>query len=80
MQHLGFCGVHVASPGLFPRITESGVFSIVWPWLRLAGDGARIRAHRIDDWSWIDIGSHEKLAQAEASLRPAAAARPGPND
>ena len=66
VQHLGFCGVHVMSPDLPPRITESGVFSIVWTWLRLAAEGARILPHRIDGWSWIDIGSPEKLAEAEA--------------
>ncbi|HEX6642615.1 MAG TPA: hypothetical protein VF215_15960, partial [Thermoanaerobaculia bacterium] len=64
--HLGFCGVHVMSPELLARITERGVFSIVWVWLRLAGEGARIAPHRIDGHSWIDIGSPEKLAEANA--------------
>ena len=66
VQHLGYCGVHVASPALLGRISESGVFSIVWTWLRLAGEGARILPHRIDGSHWIDIGSHEKLAEANA--------------
>ena len=65
-RHLGFCGVHVMSPDALPRITETGVFSIVWPWLRLAGEGARILPHRIDGHGWIDIGSPEKLAEANA--------------
>ena len=65
---LGFCGVHVASAALLPRITETGVFSIVWTWLRLAGEGARILPYRIDDWSWIDVGSPEKLAEAEEKV------------
>ena len=67
-RHLGFCGVHAMDPALLPRITESGVFSIVWPWLRLAGEGARILPHRIDGHTWIDIGSPEKLAEANALL------------
>ena len=65
-RHLGFCGVHDMSPDLMTRVTETGVFSIVWPWLRLAGEGARILPHRIDGHTWIDIGSPEKLAEANA--------------
>lgn len=80
MVHLGFCGVHAASPELLPRISEVGVFSIVWSWLRLAGEGARIVPHRIDDWSWIDIGSHDRLAEAEALLAAAPAGSGGIRD
>ena len=68
LQHLGFCGVHALAPELLPRITESGVFSIVWTWLRLVGEGAIIRAHRIDGSRWIDVGSPEKLAEANEAV------------
>ncbi|HEX6589787.1 MAG TPA: sugar phosphate nucleotidyltransferase [Longimicrobiales bacterium] len=68
LAHLGYCGVHACSPELLERITETGVFSIVWPWLRLAGAGARVAAHRVDGARWIDIGSPEKLAEANAAL------------
>lgn len=67
-RHLGFCGVHVVAPELPSLITEEGVFSIVWPYLRLVADGARIAPHAIDGWHWIDVGSHEKLAAANALL------------
>jgi NDP-sugar pyrophosphorylase family protein len=69
VEPLGFCGVHVMSPELLPRITETGVFSIVWTWLRLAREDMRIAAYRIDDARWIDVGSPEKLAEADALMR-----------
>lgn len=65
-RQLGFCGVHVVSSELPSLLSEAGVFSIVWPYLRLAAAGALIAPHSIDGWSWIDIGSHEKLAAADA--------------
>lgn len=68
IEHLGYCGVHALAPELLARITETGVFSIVWTWLRLVREGAAILPHRIDGTRWIDIGSPEKLAEANAAL------------
>ena len=70
---LPFDGVHLLSPELLDKITESGVFSITKTYLRLAAAGADLRAFRADQWSWHDIGTVEKLAAAEAwiSARPA---------
>jgi N-acetyl-alpha-D-muramate 1-phosphate uridylyltransferase len=65
-QRLPFDGMHVISPALLDKMTESGVFSITKTYLRLAAAGADIRAFRGDRWSWHDIGSPEKLAAAEA--------------
>jgi NDP-sugar pyrophosphorylase family protein len=67
-QRLPFDGIHVISPALLDKITESGVFSITKTYLRLAAAGADIRAFRGDAWSWHDIGTIEKLAAAEAWL------------
>lgn len=63
---LPFDGVHVLSPALLDKLTESGVFSITKAYLRLAAAGEDIRAFRSDRWSWHDIGTPEKLAAAEA--------------
>lgn len=65
---LSFCGIHVVSPQLFTRMTEQGVFSIVEVYLRLAPD-FQIRAFEIapDDY-WFDIGTKEKLAEADKFL------------
>ena len=72
-QRLPFDGIHVLSPELLDKITESGVFSITKTYLRLAAANADIHAFRADKWAWHDIGTVEKLAAAEAWL----AARPG---
>ncbi len=70
---LPFDGVHCLSPEILDKITESGVFSIVKTYLRLAAAGADIRAFRADKWAWHDVGDAEKLAKAEAwaKSRPA---------
>jgi MurNAc alpha-1-phosphate uridylyltransferase len=65
-QRLPFDGIHVISPALLDRFTESGAFSITKTYLRLAASGADIRAFRADRWSWHDIGTPEKLAAAQA--------------
>jgi NDP-sugar pyrophosphorylase family protein len=58
---LAFCGVHAASPALLGRLSERGAFPIVTAYLRLAREGADIRAFRADGVFWADIGSPEKL-------------------
>lgn len=64
VEELGFAGVHVASAQLRDLITEEGVFSILDPYLRLAGEGYGIRSFPVDGYRWIDIGKPEQLAAA----------------
>ena len=66
---LAFSGVHVISPRLLPMITEPGVFSIITTYLRLAGQGEKIRAFRADNDYWRDLGKPENIAQAEQDIR-----------
>src|SRR5262249_5811925 len=66
VERFGFCGIHVGSPALPGRLTESGAFPIVTAYLRLAGEGAEIRAFRSDGIFWSDVGSAEKLAAVRA--------------
>jgi NDP-sugar pyrophosphorylase family protein len=66
VQRLAFDGVHLISPELLDKITESGVFSVTKMYLRLAASGVDLRAFRSDAWAWHDIGTAEKLAAAEA--------------
>jgi NDP-sugar pyrophosphorylase family protein len=72
---LGFSGVHVASPGLLGRIEERGVFSILDPYLRLAGAGERILPFRVDGCAWIDVGRPADLERARREAAPAAEGR-----
>lgn len=62
VERLGFCGIHAASPALPNLLSESGAFPIVTAYLRLAREGADIRAFRADGSFWADVGSPEKLA------------------
>jgi NDP-sugar pyrophosphorylase family protein len=64
VRKLAFAGVHVISPALLDRMTETGAFSILDPYLRLVGEGARVAPFRIDAHRWTDIGKPEQLAEA----------------
>lgn len=64
-RRLGFTGIHVISPAIFDLMEEDGVFSIVPLYLRLSAGGRRIMPHRVDDARWMDIGSLERLRNAD---------------
>ena len=63
-QALAFAGIHVISPRLIPMMVEEGAFSIITPYLRLAGAGEKILAFRADEYYWRDLGRADDLAQA----------------
>ncbi len=60
---LAFNGIHVISPALLQQMTEEGSFSILKTYLRLSGTGAGIRAFRMEDCYWRDVGKIEHMAQ-----------------
>ena len=66
---LAFSGIHVLSPRIFPLLTETGVFSIIESYLRLAGQGERILAFRHDGSYWRDLGRPADLVAAASDLR-----------
>ncbi len=66
---LGFSGIHAISPRLLPLITESGVFSIIDTYLRLAASGEKISAFRADHFYWRDLGRKDDLERAELDYR-----------
>ena len=70
---LAFSGIHVLSPRIFPMISETGVFSIIDSYLRLAGRGEKILAFRHDGSYWRDLGRTADFAQAASELRENAA-------
>ena len=69
-----FAGVHVIAPGIFERLTETGAYSILAPYLRLSGEGERVLPHDVDDALWLEIGDPERLRRArqEMSVREGA--------
>jgi len=60
-ERLGFAGIHAASCALLPLLEESGAFSIVDAYLRLAGAGLPIRVFRADANRWRDAGRPSDL-------------------
>jgi NDP-sugar pyrophosphorylase family protein len=68
-QALAFSGVHVISPRLLAKMNESGVFSIITSYLRLAGEGEKILAFRADGFYWRDLGNPENVAQAAQDVK-----------
>jgi NDP-sugar pyrophosphorylase family protein len=73
VEPLGFTGVHVASPALLDLLEETGAFSIIWPYLRLARQGQPILPYRVDGARWLDIGTFERLREAEQMVADASA-------
>jgi len=66
---LAFSGIHIISPRLLPLLTETGPFSIIDSYLRLASQGQRIVAFRHDNSYWRDLGKPVDLAQAAEDLQ-----------
>ena len=66
---LAFSGIHVVSPRLLPMLSESGVFSIIDAYLRLATEGEKILAFRADEYYWRDLGRPGDLQQAALDLQ-----------
>jgi NDP-sugar pyrophosphorylase family protein len=77
LQELAFSGIHVISPRLLSMMSEEGTFSIVQPYLRLAGEGERIVAYRVDGDYWRDLGNPESLARAAEDMKNQAMLRAG---
>jgi NDP-sugar pyrophosphorylase family protein len=68
-QRLAFNGIHVISPEIFSKMREEGAFSIIQTYLRLASEGEKILAFRMDDYDWRDLGRLEKLEEARREAR-----------
>jgi NDP-sugar pyrophosphorylase family protein len=66
VSQFAFAGVHIVSPELLGLITETGTFSIIDVYLRLASEGQRILSYDMGACTWLDIGTPERLAKARA--------------
>jgi len=69
LRPLAFAGIHVLSPRLLNLITESGVFSIIDTYLRLAASNEKISAFRTDQYYWRDLGRLEDLSAASLDMQ-----------
>ncbi len=69
VRRAAFTGIHVVSPEIFARLTETGVFSILDAYLRLAAEGRPVSAHDVTGAFWFEMGTPERLARAESLLR-----------
>ena len=61
IAELGFCGIHVISPEIFAKITETGRFSIIQTYLRLIEEGEKICAFHADPYQWQDFGKPDQI-------------------
>jgi NDP-sugar pyrophosphorylase family protein len=68
VRALPFAGVHVISPRIFGLLTETGAFSVLDPYLRLAAAGERVLPFRVDGRLWLDIGRPEQLEAARQAV------------
>lgn len=68
LRELAFSGIHIISPAIFPKITETGKFGIPDVYLRLALEN-RISGFEHAAANWIDMGKAEELEQAEHLIR-----------
>jgi NDP-sugar pyrophosphorylase family protein len=69
VERLAFNGIHVISPIIFSKMNETGAFSIIQTYLRLAAEGEKILAFRMDDYYWRDIGRLEKLEEVRREMK-----------
>lgn len=64
-----FAGIHVISPAIFDLLDDDGSFSIIEPYLRLAGVGYRILPYDITGSLWLEIGDPDRLEKARRFFR-----------
>ncbi len=65
---LSFMGIHIFSPQIFTKMTDTGAFSIIKTYLDLAAQGEKIMAYRGDTARWLDLGRSEIFQRAQDLL------------
>lgn len=68
LSPIAFSAIHVMSPEIFEHITETGVFSIMDVYLRLAKTN-RIATFNHNQDYWLDLGRIENIEEAACFLR-----------
>jgi NDP-sugar pyrophosphorylase family protein len=67
LQQYAFSGIQVIDPSIFNHIQQTGKFSIIEVYLKLAAS-FKIQAYDHSDSSWVDVGKPDSLQMAEAVL------------
>ena len=65
LQRWSFTGIHVVEPTIFRLSERTGTFSIITVYLELAAEGHAILPIDVSAHDWIDIGTPERLAEAD---------------
>lgn len=69
LSHLAFSGIQVMSPKIFDYMTDdTGSFSTMRIFMRAAKSGESIKAFRMDESYWIDMGTPDKLEELRTLL------------
>jgi NDP-sugar pyrophosphorylase family protein len=64
-----FTGIHVVEPSVFGLSDRTGTFSIITLYLELAAQGYVIAPSDVSGHDWIDVGTPERLAEANRVSR-----------
>ena len=64
LRRFSFTGIHVVEPSIFQLSDRRGSFSIITLYLDLAAHGNIVAPVDVSDHPWIDIGTPERLAEA----------------
>jgi NDP-sugar pyrophosphorylase family protein len=67
LENFAFSGIHIIQPEIFDLISETGKFSMVDLYLRLAQEHNIFGFHDTSD-IWMDLGKPEQLKEAEKLL------------
>lgn len=69
LTRFAFNGIHVISPKIFSQMSESGAFSIIQTYLRLAGEGEKILGFQVEEYFWREIGRLERLEEIRREVQ-----------
>ena len=70
LRDVAFAGIHVVEPALAGLSPRRGAFPIVDLYLDLAERGYVIRPMDVTRYDWLDVGTPQRLEEAEATTRP----------
>jgi NDP-sugar pyrophosphorylase family protein len=66
VRDLAFAGIHLIDPGLLKLGGKSRVYPIRDLYLEAVGQGGIVQPHDVSAWDWLDVGTPERLREAEA--------------